>query len=217
MSSEAITYFPSSLAASDAEKRILELRSEDVANDEALLQEIGSGSKEALGHLYDRLARSVYNVAIRILRDEGEAEDLVHEVFLFLHRKAPQFDPSKGSARTWIIHAAYTRALNRRNFLNVRRHYETEELQDERASAPYRDPEQLSVDRMTAQRLVDRFNEVLSPEQRRTLEMHFFQGCTFREIAEETGVPLDTIRKQYYRGCERLRALLPIQKDAQRD
>jgi RNA polymerase sigma-70 factor (ECF subfamily) len=173
---------------------------------EILLVEVGKGSKEALGCLYRQVAPAIYNVAVRILKDDAEAEDLVQDVFLFLFRKASQFDPEKGSARSWMIQATYHRAFSRRSLLRARPHYQAGELHDDRMpSSQSSDVEQASIDGIMAQQLRMRFQDVLTPDQCRTLELHFFGGLSFREIAEQTGQTLENTRKQYYRGCQRLR------------
>lgn len=219
MSSKAVAYFPEGFSgvAETEQPRHTEAAEQprgETSSEEALLVAVGKGSKEALGDLYRSLARIVYSVAIRILEDAGEAEDLVHEVFLALHEHAHRFDPSKGTARTWILCIASNRALNRRAFLKARKHYQSDELLESQfLGALAISSEQASVDMITARKLLELLPIVLSPEQRRTLEMHFVRGFTFREIAEELSMPLNSVHKQYYRACARLRAHILQQKD----
>ncbi len=151
--------------------------------DEFLLTEVGNGSKDALGALFRRHRCPVLNVARRILRDDSEAEDLCQEVFLFLFQNAKAFDPRKGTALSWIIQITYHRAMNRRQYLTFRQHYTAQELNEEQVD-PRRDC--LFIDEITARTLLNRVREQLSAEQRQTLELHFFEGYTLREIAERT-------------------------------
>ena len=232
MSSEATAYFPNALAnaADIRESPVPQRQSSPVQSQtdisaresttdpelsaEVLLVEVGKGSKEALGRLYRQLAPTIYNVAARILKDDAEAEDLVQDVFLFLFRKGSQFDPEKGSARSWMIQATYHRAFSRRTLLRARPHYQAGELHDDRMPPSLGgDVEQASINGIMAQQLRMRFQDVLTPDQRRTLELHFFGGLSFREIAEKTGQTLENTRKQYYRGCQRLRAHFVQQKE----
>ena len=83
-------------------------------SDEVLVAQVCGGSREALAILFRRYARLVHTVANRILRDSAEADDLLQEVFLFIHRKGGAFDASKSSARSWIVQMAYHRAIDRR-------------------------------------------------------------------------------------------------------
>jgi RNA polymerase sigma-70 factor, ECF subfamily len=222
MSSEA-AYFPDALvnahevseAIADApdnpscpENAVLN-QSAVEASDGQLMEQLRSGSKDALTLLFRRYNRAVRNVAYRILHDEPEADDLVQEVFLFLFQKAALFDPSKGSASSWIVQIAYHRAINRRQYLNVRQHYDAHELEEQRVGSGER---RLFVDAVVAKSVLNRLREQVSDEQRQTLEFHFFEGYTFREIAEKTGQTLGNVRNHYYRGLERLRACVFPQK-----
>jgi RNA polymerase sigma-70 factor (ECF subfamily) len=179
-------------------------------NDESLLSEIGGGSKSALGILFRRHRRSVLSVAERILRDASEAEDLCQEVFLLVFQKAQLFDASKGTASSWLIQIAYHRAMNRRQYLAHRQHYNTQELDEQEIGAR----PQLLIDEITARNLLNRLRDQLSEEQKETLELHFFEGYSLREIAEKTNQKLGNVRHHYYRALQRLRSNLFPQKDA---
>src|SRR5438552_17719409 len=87
------------------------------STDETSLELIREGDRDVLALLFRRYARAVRNVGQRILRDKAEADDLVQEVFLYIHRKSALFDSSKGSTGSWIIQVAYTQALLRRRLL----------------------------------------------------------------------------------------------------
>jgi RNA polymerase sigma-70 factor, ECF subfamily len=180
------------------------------SSDELLLAEAANGSKEAVGLLFSRYRRVVRSVARRILRDETEAEDLCQEVFLYLFQKAKIFDGSKGTASSWIVQIAYHRAMNRRGYLEHRQHYNAQELNEECISA---DQPRFLIDEIAAKTLLNRLRGLLSSEQRATLELHFFEGYTFREIAEKTNQPLGNVRHHYYRGLERLRTMIFPKKE----
>jgi RNA polymerase sigma-70 factor (ECF subfamily) len=82
-------------------------------SDEDLLQQLHSGATDALAVLFDRHCRQVFSIAHRILRDTGEAEDLMQEVFLEIYRDAGKFDPAGGSVKDWILQRANRRSLTR--------------------------------------------------------------------------------------------------------
>ena len=180
-------------------------------SDEFLLSEAANGSKEAVGLLFRRYRRTVWSVARRILRDETEAEDLCQEVFLYLFQKAKLFDASKGAASSWIVQIAYHRAMNRRGYLKHRQHYNAQELSEEYSGT---ERSQLLIDEIAAKTLLDRLRGQLSSEQRATLELHFFDGYSLREIAEKTNQSLANVRHHYYRGLDRLRSTIFPKKDA---
>jgi RNA polymerase sigma-70 factor (ECF subfamily) len=183
----------------------------DIPADEDLLARVQYGSKEALTLLFRRYRHLVLGVARRILRDASEAEDLCQDVFLLLFQKANLFDASKGTASSWIIQIAYHRAINRRQYLTHRQHYNTQELDEEQVGGGQQPP---LIDEITARDLLHRLREQLSEEQTESLELHFFEGYSLREIAEKTGQTLGNVRHHYYRGLERLRLNLFPQKDA---
>jgi len=219
MSSEATAYFPNALAdtmevcePSPASSSVVAIHNPgQEVSDENLLLEVGKGNKEALSILFRRHARQVVHVAQRILRDDSEAEDLLQELFLFLFQKARLFDPAKGSAASWIIQMTYHRAIDRRRYLGSRQHYGTQELKEELHPANG----QGSINEVVAGReLLSRFRELLTEDQRQTLELHFFEGYSFQEIAEKTGQTYGNVRNHYYRGLGRLRSLVFPEKDA---
>ena len=231
MSSETAAYFPDALgnttevhtSASASPTVTAHPNSESVAclvaiaspgqesSDEDLLVQVSKGSREALSILFRRHARPVFNVAKRILRDDSEAEDLLQDLFLFLFQKARLFDAAKGSASSWIIQMTYHRAIDRRRYLDFRQHYNTEELNEERLKGTRG---QVSIDDVAGRMLLNRLRERLSAEQRQTLELHFFEGYTFHEIAEKTGQTFGNVRNHYYRGLERLRSYVFPEKHA---
>jgi RNA polymerase sigma-70 factor (ECF subfamily) len=220
MNSEAIAFFPNADSASQTTSAVSDLSgkaslvSEVISNvtsdDDALLAQVGLGSKDALALLFRRHRRTVSNVALRILKDAAEAEDLCQEVFLLLFQKAKLFDASKGTAASWIIQITYYRAINRRQYLTFRQHYNAEQLNEEQIAAR-RQP--LFIDEIVARTLLNRVREQLSSDQRQTLELHFFEGYSLREIAEKTSQTLGNIRHHYYRGLECLRSNVFPQKD----
>lgn len=92
-------------------------------SDESLLRQIGIGDRDALTMLFERYARLTRSVAVRILKDTAEAEDLVQDLFVFIQRKCGIFDSSKSTARSWIVQMAYHRSIDRRRYLKSRQFY----------------------------------------------------------------------------------------------
>jgi RNA polymerase sigma-70 factor (ECF subfamily) len=181
----------------------------DEPTDEAVLCLIKDGETESLGCLFRRYARLVRSIGQRILQDPAEADDLVQEVFLYIYRKCALYDPLKGSARGWVIQVVYTQALLRRRQLNSRRITSFESLESDRRSGPEDRNEASCYDRPLEslfgwsgwKKVWDGLTEC----QRETLRLHFYEGCTFAEIAEKLGQSYVNIRHHYYRGLEKLR------------
>ena len=204
MTSEAAAYFPNALSQTPVDDTGYSLVGA-VANqpsDEDLLEQLGNGSIDALSVIFRRYARPVVNVGRRILKDDSEAEDLLQDFFIFLFQKAEIFDREKGSASSWIIQMAYHRAIDRRRYLVARQHYNTQELTEHQRDGG----RQISIDDIASRALLNRLRGELSSEQLQTLELHFFEGYTLKEIAENTCQTYGNVRHHYYRALERLRS-----------
>jgi RNA polymerase sigma-70 factor (ECF subfamily) len=184
---------------------------EKVEPDEQLMCCVGRGDREALSSLFRRYAGSIRNIGKRILRDTGEADDLVQEVFLYIHRKSSLFDSSKGSARSWIVQVAYTQAFLRRRLLKSHGFYLSAiaDRSPETDCQSYSGAEyDQSVEGLFGRNSWHKALETLSEEQQETLRLHFFEGYTFAEIAEKLNQTHTNIRHHHYRGLEKLRKQL---------
>jgi RNA polymerase sigma-70 factor, ECF subfamily len=173
--------------------------------DEEALSRLKEEDRDALALLFERYSRLVMTIAFRVLRDRGEAEDLMQQVFINLFGKARDYDPDKGSAVAWITRLAYFQALNRRNFLSNRQFYVGTDFDSEVDSlAGEFDLEQEVGSKRNREQIL-RAMEDLTEKQRATLELSFFEGMTLREIGERLGDSLENIRHNYYRGLTKLR------------
>jgi RNA polymerase sigma-70 factor (ECF subfamily) len=177
-------------------------------SDEMLLSLVQAGEQEALGCLFRRYARIAHGIGKRILCDEAEAEDLVQDVFLYIHRKSGLYNPAKGRASSWIIQTVYYQALQRRMRLTAGHDYSTHEVQGGSdpmlvaSSTVERDHSaEVIFGRSTWQGIL----KTLTEDQWETLRMHFFEGYTLGEIAEKRGQPVGNTRHHFYRGLEALR------------
>ena len=173
-----------------------------------MIAQIGTGDREALAQLFRRFAKPVRAVGRRILRNDAEADDLVQEVFLYIHRKWNLFDSSKSSARSWIFQIAYTQAFLRRRRLNLWSTHASgiaeNLLEIERQTYTGADYDQ-TVEGLFGRSGWQRVQAALTEDQRETLRLFFFEGYTFAEIAEELGQSFCNVRHHYYRAIEKLR------------
>jgi RNA polymerase sigma-70 factor (ECF subfamily) len=175
----------------------------DGLSDEALMACICEGDKEALAFLFRRYARVVRAVAYRVLRDTSEADDLLQDIFLLVHRKCSMFDASRGPARFWILQMTYHRALGRRRYLNSRHFYTRVDLDEVET--------QLIVPEGTRSQFEDSADswrkvfEALSENQRQTIELFFVEGYTLGEIALKLNQTRGNVKNHYFRGLEKLR------------
>jgi len=176
--------------------------------DDQLLGRLGLEYSDALAVLFDRYHRLVFSIAVRIVRDIGEAEDVVQNVFLDIFRFVGQFNPAKGSAKVWILQYAYHRALNRRQHLDVRKFYSQESIDE-------KDPDGLEVNscyvcytKNELKYLVEQALEMLGQREKRVIELSAYAGLSMREIADLTGETLVNVRHHYYRGLHKLRSII---------
>jgi RNA polymerase sigma-70 factor (ECF subfamily) len=178
--------------------------------DPDLLVHLRSGHNDALAVLFARYHRLVLSVAIKILGDPTEAEDVMQSVFLEIYRVAGQFKPSRGTVKVWLLQYAYHRSLNRRKYLKVRGLYK----QSQPGVRPSDSAD--AFDRQTAPGLwthpetcclVREGLESLNYTQRIVLQMAYFEDMPLKEIAERTGSSLVNVRHHYYRALYRLRSL----------
>lgn len=177
------------------------------SSDEVLVTRIHASDVGALGCLFKRYARLVHSIATRILRDGVEAEDLVQDLFLFIQRKAGIFDCSKSSARSWIVQMTYQRAIERRRYLATRQFYvrsEHQGLVEEVVGRPTGEDD-YSPEAVFGRNGLKKVLDALSEDQRETLRLYFFEGCTFFEISGRLGQPLGNVRHHYYRALDKLR------------
>jgi RNA polymerase sigma-70 factor (ECF subfamily) len=177
-------------------------------SDEDLIACLQVGHGDAMTFLFDRYFRLVLSVGLRILRDAGEAEDIMQDVFVELYRRACLFDPRKGSAKTWILQYAYHRSISRRQYLETRKFYNSEEISilERGGWEPCYSPN--GWDGLTYEersRVLKKGMERLSDKQKRTLELAYFEGLRINEIAERMKESLVMVRSYYYRGLKKLR------------
>lgn len=178
-------------------------------SDETLMARVCGGDKEALACLFRRYAHLVRGVARKVLRDDSEADDLVQDLFLVVHRLCRTFDSSKGSARFWILQMTYHRAIMRRRYLTSRHFYTRLDIYD--YSEGLRDPAanvigyEDTIEGVLGKGALQKLFDVLSENQRRTLRLFFFEGCTLGEIAVKLDQPRERVKHHYIRGLKRLR------------
>ncbi len=175
-------------------------------SDDELIAAVARGDHPALLALYDRHGRVAYGLAYRILGDAGAAEEAVQDAFLRIWRRASTFDPSRGMVRSWLLTIVHHCAIDQ-----LRR----------RSGSP---PVVAGLDEVAERQAVpDAWSDVsgrleservrgavaaLPSDQRRAIELAFFDGLTHREIAERDGLPLGTVKGRLRLGLRRLYGLL---------
>jgi RNA polymerase sigma-70 factor (ECF subfamily) len=181
-------------------------------NDEDSVARLQRGDSSALHILFERYSRLVFDIGWHILRDRGEAEEIVQDVFFYVYRKAKLFDCAKGLVKTWILQIAYYRSLDRRSYLARRSFYfgtEIDSLEDTLVGATNLEREVGA--KLSREQLQKAFKR-LPEKQRQTLELYYFEGLELREISDRLNEPLGNVRHNFYRGLERLRRSAIVRK-----
>jgi RNA polymerase sigma-70 factor (ECF subfamily) len=183
-----------------------ELQSEDFSklSDEELMQYATTGHHDAVTVLFDRYHRLVFDVALRIVRDPGEAEDVVQNVFLDVFRAMANFDPRRGILKVWILQYAYHRALHRKRHLVSNHFYRWENLE---TAIELGSGRPLWGELPEAIRLAEEMLENLKPRQREVVEMTYYEGMTAEEIACRLGGSPHAVRHHLQRGVAALRGI----------
>ena len=168
----------------------------------ALLLRAGRGDQAAFGELYDELAPRVHGVVLKVVRDPAMSEEVTQEVFVELWRLAARFDGTKGTARSWASTLAHRRAIDRVRSEQASRDRNDRDAQ--RAVAPH-DVVAAEVETTLDVARVRRALAQLSDLQREAVELAYFGGHTYREVAVLLGVAEGTVKSRIRDGLIRLR------------
>jgi RNA polymerase sigma-70 factor, ECF subfamily len=177
-------------------------------NDNELMAHLQRGQGDALAVLFDRYHRLVLSIALKIVRDRGEAEDVMQNVFLEIFRAAAQFDPGKGTTKTWLLQYAYHRSLNRRQQLAAKHFYREMDIEDLETLASERGSLFVRFSHPELKHLLRQGLASLNSRQRQVLELASYDGLSMSEIAHKTGESVSNVRHYYYRGLKRLRSFI---------
>jgi RNA polymerase sigma-70 factor (ECF subfamily) len=166
-----------------------------------MLTRIGQRDENAMEAVFRRYSGPVYSVALRVLRDTGQAEDILQEVFLQLWRKPAAFVQNRGSLGAWLVVIARNRAID-----VLRRRKPSDSVDDVVLTSPINVADE--AERNIAMQRVRGVIANLPEEQRRTLDLAYFEGLSHTEIASRTGDPLGTVKTRIRQALITLRKAL---------
>jgi RNA polymerase sigma-70 factor (ECF subfamily) len=170
------------------------------------LARVAAGDGAALRLVYDATSAKLFGVLLRILNDQGEAEDVLQDVYVNVWRKAASFDPARASPITWLVAIARNRAIDRlRTSATSRRMEPIESAAEVRDDAPA--AAELLERSQESARLAACLGE-LEERQSTAIRFAFMDGNTYDELAKRMGVPLGTVKSWIRRGLMKLRACL---------
>jgi RNA polymerase sigma-70 factor (ECF subfamily) len=176
-------------------------------DDKELVRAIVERKQEAVAELYDRFSSLLMALAYRVLGNGQDAEEILQETFLQVWNQAARYDPSRSSVSTWLVLITRSRAIDRLRSRQVQQRTVTAAQQEK----PTSHTSPTGVGDVLLQERQKRLGEEMSqlpPEQRQVLELAFYGGSTQSEIAEQTGIPLGTVKTRTLLAMKKLRAAL---------
>lgn len=197
-------------------------REETPARDDAalssaeLVHRIAGGDQRALGALYDRQVTLVHSLAVRLLSDADDAEDVVEETFWQVWRQASRYDASRGSVPAWLCSIARSRALDLLRSAKRRPERSSSLADDDDHDIAVASPNVSplgGVEQSEQRALVRSALDELPAEQRESIELAYFGGLSQSEIAERTGQPLGTIKTRIRLAMAKLRTRLSLLRE----
>jgi RNA polymerase sigma-70 factor (ECF subfamily) len=176
---------------------------EDASVDIQLIRRVVARDTVAVGELYDRHNRLLYGLIHRILRDRGEAEEVLQEVFVQVWTRADTYDVRIGPPAAWLVRIARNRAIDRLRATTVRARTAENAPPPAAAESP-----EVRAEASERQQQVARALSALPPEQRQLIEDAYFLGLTQSELAERFGLPLGTVKTRVRTAMMTLRSEL---------
>jgi RNA polymerase sigma-70 factor (ECF subfamily) len=180
---------------------------EDRAADRSALERMARGDQTALAELYDRHARPVYSLALRIVQDPSDAEDVVQDVFSQAWRQASRYDAARGAVGAWLLTVARSRAIDRLRAKRVR----PDVAAPAKMVRDVLDPAVLQDAQLVSGEQVARVRSALAElpmPQRSALELAYYEGLTHAEIAARLKEPLGTVKTRIRLAMMKLRDAL---------
>lgn len=180
----------------------------DWQRDVELLRRIAGGDRPAFSDFYDQYSGLLFSIAVKVLNDSKEAEDVLQEVFVQIWNKADAYDPRLGKPVSWAVTLARNKAIDRiRSF--QRRSRLLDQAAIEADASPVESPSaNESLHGRENAEMIRSVVAALPPDQRRAIELAFFSGLTQDEIATTLQQPLGTIKARIRRGMLKLREKL---------
>ena len=162
-------------------------------NDQELIERLRKRDPQAMADIYDRFSRVVYSVIVRVVRNSAVAEELAQETFMRAWNRGADFDASRGKIGPWLLTIARNRAIDYLRSTAGQQQANTFELVSSERVTLFVNTEDRMLDQETARRIRSAFS-TLNANQRKVLELAYFEGLSQTEMATKLGQPLGTVK-----------------------
>jgi RNA polymerase sigma-70 factor (ECF subfamily) len=179
--------------------------------DQDLIEQVKKGDKTAFKEIYSRFSQVTYNLALRILKDKEDAEEVVQEIFLQIWNKAYSYDPDRGAVSIWVVNIARSRSIDKLRTVGYRN--KNVEIDEEKVNSNV-DLSRTIEDRDESKQVIKKALDSLPDKQRIAIELVYFGGLTHIEAAEELEEPVGTIKTRIRLGVMKLKdKIMPYIED----
>ncbi|MGI9018960.1 MAG: ECF RNA polymerase sigma factor SigK [Euzebya sp.] len=175
---------------------------------DSLMALVAKGNSAAFAELYDLMGKQVYGVVRRVLRDPAQSEEVAQDVLVEVWRTAPRFDRSRGTVRGWVLTMAHRRAVDRVRSEQASRDRE-ERVARQETERPFDGVAAEVEHRFETQQVREALDE-LTPVQREAIQLAYYGGNTYREVAALLETPLGTVKTRMRDGLIRLRDAMQV-------
>lgn len=189
--------------------RLRAITNADTPDDaDLLLHASAHGDEEAFARLMDVVGPYVFGIVRRVVRDPQLSEEVTQEVFVEVWRNAALFDRNRGTAKAWILTIAHRRAVDRVRSEQAARRRDDQDAR--RSQPPSFDHVAETIEQRDEYARMNAALDTLTPVQRQAVELAYFKGYTYREVAELLDTPLGTVKARMRDGLIRLRDALEV-------
>jgi len=179
--------------------------------DQELIELVTRGDKSAFKEIYSRFSQVTYNLALRMLRDKEDTEEVVQEIFLQIWNKAHSYNPERGAVSTWILNIARSRAIDKLRSVGYRN--KNIEIDEEKVNSN-EDLARNIEDKDESKNVIKQALKSLPEKQRTAIELVYFEGLTHVEAAEKLNEPVGTIKTRIRLGVMKLKdKIIPYIED----
>ncbi|MGW0399733.1 ECF RNA polymerase sigma factor SigK [Streptomyces sp. NPDC003002] len=175
---------------------------------EDVMEQVGRGDKDAFSVLYDAVANTVFGIVVKVVRDHAQSEEAAQEAMIDIWRQAARYRPDQGSVMTWVATIAHRRAVDRVRSAQAaaNRDHDSAVRDHQRPFDEVAEQVETRLDSEQVRRCLRGLTEL----QRQAVTLAYYQGLTYREVAETLRAPLATIKTRMRDGLIRLRDCMGV-------